>query len=115
MHKTVKKIENAVSKLSREDIALFRKWFDEYQAKVWDKQFEEDVQAGKLSEVAEEVEKEFWASQEKPAPPISPFENHKFTAEGAEYTEEFFLRVLRGLNKRMHWDQGSVMKKVYAS
>ena len=56
---TVKEIENAVSKLPKEDLAQFRKWFDEYQAKVWDQQFEEDAQAGKLSKVAEEVEKEF--------------------------------------------------------
>ena len=56
---TVKEIENAVSKLPKEDLAQFRKWFDEYQAKVWDQQFEEDAQAGKLSKVAEAVEKEF--------------------------------------------------------
>ncbi len=56
---TVKEIENAVSKLPKEDLAQFRKWFDEYQARVWDQQFEEDAQAGKLSRVAEEVEKEF--------------------------------------------------------
>ncbi len=56
---TVKEIENAVAKLPKEDLAQFRKWFDEYQAKVWDQQFEEDVKAGKLSKVAEEVEKEF--------------------------------------------------------
>ena len=56
---TVKEIENAVSKLPKEDLAQFRKWFDEYQARVWDQQFEEDAQAGKLSKVAEAVEKEF--------------------------------------------------------
>ena len=56
---TVKEIENAVSKLPKEDLAQFRKWFDEYQSKVWDQELEKDTEAGKLNKVAEEVEKDF--------------------------------------------------------
>ncbi len=46
MMSEVEKIEKAVSHLSRKDLARFRAWYDEFEAKVWDRQFEDDVQAG---------------------------------------------------------------------
>lgn len=48
---TVQEIEVAVSQLSPEQLASFRKWFDEFCEEVWDKQFESDVKSGKLDEV----------------------------------------------------------------
>lgn len=56
---TVQKIEKEVSNLSREELAEFRVWFEEFDATVWDKQFEEDVRSGKLNELAEEAIKDF--------------------------------------------------------
>lgn len=50
---TVQKIEKEVSNLSREELAEFRAWFDEFDAAIWDKQFEEDVRSGKLDELAD--------------------------------------------------------------
>ncbi len=58
---TIEEIEIAVSKLPKEDLVKFQKWFDEFQAKVWDKQFEKDVKKGKLAKLAEEAEEEFRA------------------------------------------------------
>jgi hypothetical protein len=34
---TVQEIEKAVSQLSIEDLISFWEWFDEFDAKVWDK------------------------------------------------------------------------------
>jgi len=52
---SVPEIETAVSKLSREQLAVFRAWFDEFDAAAWDRQFEADVKAGRLDSLAEEA------------------------------------------------------------
>lgn len=49
---TVKEIEKAISNLKAEELAQFREWFEEFDAAVWDKQFEEDVKSGKLDAIA---------------------------------------------------------------
>ena len=49
---TVKEIEKAVSNLQPEELARFREWFEEFDAVIWDKQFEEDVKSGKLEAMA---------------------------------------------------------------
>ena len=45
-------IEHAVSQLSVEELTAFRVWFAEFDAEVWDRQFEEDVTAGRLDRLA---------------------------------------------------------------
>ena len=52
---TVYEIENAVQKLSRSDLTAFRDWFLGFDAAAWDKQFEEDVAAGRLDALADEA------------------------------------------------------------
>ena len=52
---TVKEIESAVSKLSRNELQSFRSWFQEFDADAWDKQFEKDVHAGRLDTLADEA------------------------------------------------------------
>jgi len=44
-----------VKRLPRKDLAKFQKWFAEYDAAQWDREFEADVAAGKLDSVAREV------------------------------------------------------------
>jgi hypothetical protein len=44
----LQEIERAVSQLSPEELAAFRVWFAEFDAEIWDLQFEEDVAAGRL-------------------------------------------------------------------
>jgi hypothetical protein len=51
----VAEIESAVSKLSREELTAFRKWFQEFDAEAWDRQFEEDVRAGRLDALGQEA------------------------------------------------------------
>jgi len=52
---TVLEIESAISKLSREELSALRTWFKDFDAAAWDKQFEEDVKAGRLDALAEEA------------------------------------------------------------
>ena len=52
---TVKEIESAVRKLSRDELQSFRSWFQEFDAEAWDKQFEKDVHAGRLDALADEA------------------------------------------------------------
>ena len=51
----ISKIEVAVAKLSREDLSVFRDWFHEFDVQAWDKQFENDVSAGRLDALADEA------------------------------------------------------------
>lgn len=52
---TVHEIESAVKSLSREDLSYFREWFLDFDAEAWDKQFAEDVAAGRLDALADEA------------------------------------------------------------
>lgn len=45
----VEQIESRIQNLSPEELAKFRAWFLEFDARVWDKQIEADLKAGKLS------------------------------------------------------------------
>ncbi len=51
----VDEIERAVQELSVEDLRVFRRWFQEFDAAQWDRQFEEDVAAGRLDALADEA------------------------------------------------------------
>ncbi len=48
-------IEREVENLSPEELAAFRAWFAEYDWQAWDRQFEQDVAAGKLDKFAAEA------------------------------------------------------------
>jgi hypothetical protein len=48
----LQEIEHAVRQLSAEELADFRVWFAEFDAEIWDRQFEEDVAAGRLDDLA---------------------------------------------------------------
>jgi hypothetical protein len=52
---TVRDIEVAVSKLSTEELSTFRRWFAEFDAEAWDRQFEQDVAGGRLDALADEA------------------------------------------------------------
>ncbi len=55
MMTVISEIEVAVAGLSREDLSVFRDWFQEFDADTWDKQFKEDVASGRLDALAEEA------------------------------------------------------------
>ena len=55
----IKNIEREIEKLTPSELSDFRKWFQQYDAENWDRQIEEDVQAGKLDALADEAIKSF--------------------------------------------------------
>jgi hypothetical protein len=55
---TVQEIQEAVSHLPPEELTAFRAWFAEFDAKLWDRQLEVDVAAGRLDQLAEEALKD---------------------------------------------------------
>ncbi len=60
---TVAEISGAVRRLPKRDLARFRKWFMEYEAAAWDRQFEQDVATGRLDKLAREALKELRAGR----------------------------------------------------
>jgi hypothetical protein len=60
---TVQDLENEVTRLSREDLSRFRAWFDQYDAQIWDRQFEADANSGKLDELANHAIADFNAGK----------------------------------------------------
>ena len=61
-----RELQRAVRGLSSEELARFRSWFLKFDAAAWDRQFEEDVAAGRLDALAEEALKEYRAGGTRP-------------------------------------------------
>jgi len=55
----LEEIEKEVIGLKPDELQAFRKWFWEFDAVAWDRQFEKDVVSGKLDSLAEEALKSF--------------------------------------------------------
>jgi hypothetical protein len=49
----VENLEKQIRQLSPEELAEFRRWYADFDAELWDRQFEADVKAGKLDALAE--------------------------------------------------------------
>jgi len=60
---TVQEIEKAIIQLPKDDLGILGEWFEEFEAKMWDKQFEEDVQSGKLEKLADKAIADFRAGK----------------------------------------------------
>lgn len=56
---SVKEIESAIKKLNKDELATLREWFEEFDAREWDRQLEEDVASGKLDRLAEQAITDF--------------------------------------------------------
>ncbi len=52
----IEHIETAIAKLSREEMARLRAWFDELEEQRFDKAIESTVRAGKLDKLIAEVQ-----------------------------------------------------------
>ncbi len=61
----VSEIEHAVAGLSREELSAFRDWFEEFDAAAWDKQFADDVAAGRLDALAAEALSDFSVTEDE--------------------------------------------------
>ncbi len=51
----IHEIEEAISQLPPDDLARFREWYEEFDAQIWDAQFEEDSGSGRLDRIAEKA------------------------------------------------------------
>jgi hypothetical protein len=51
----IEDLERQIKQLSAEELAEFRRWYAEFDAQSWDRQFEADVKAGKLDTLAEKA------------------------------------------------------------
>lgn len=47
----IEDIEKAVEQLSPEELARFREWFEEFDARVFDAKIERDAKSGKLDKL----------------------------------------------------------------
>ena len=55
----VKEIIKNIENLSKEELKEFFKWFENFQNKIWDKEFQEDVLSGKFDKIGQKVIQEF--------------------------------------------------------
>jgi len=57
------KAESEIQQMSAEELAAFRAWFAEFDAKEWDRQIERDAQAGRLDALADRALREHEAGR----------------------------------------------------
>ncbi len=66
MNVSLQDIQKTIASLTPEELARFRRWFEEFDARQWDAQFETDARTGKLDAVAEQALTEYQAGKFKP-------------------------------------------------
>lgn len=54
----VKEIETAIAQLPPAKVAELAEWFEEFHARIWDGQIEQDLKAGRLDSLLKEAEKD---------------------------------------------------------
>jgi hypothetical protein len=59
----VDELRDAVAKLSREELAKFEAWFDDFREAAWDAQIEDDLKAGRLDHVVNQVKRDVEAGR----------------------------------------------------
>lgn len=56
---SLKELENAVAQLSPGELDAFSQWFEEFLADAWDRQIEQDAQAGRLDNAVQQADDDF--------------------------------------------------------
>ncbi|HEV2379963.1 MAG TPA: hypothetical protein VG206_09240 [Terriglobia bacterium] len=49
----VERIESQIEELTPDELSVFREWFADFDAQVWDQELQADVEAGKLDNLGE--------------------------------------------------------------
>jgi hypothetical protein len=57
------KLEEEVRGLDRKELAVFRNWFQDYDAEEWDRQIEMDIVSGRMEALAEKALREHKAGK----------------------------------------------------
>ncbi|NOZ06350.1 MAG: hypothetical protein GXP41_08380 [Chloroflexi bacterium] len=63
---SVREIEASITQLPVRDLTKLVRWLEDYQAQLWDKQIEEDLEAGRLDTLLAEVDREYQAGLSQP-------------------------------------------------
>jgi hypothetical protein len=63
---SVKDIEQAITQLPKTELNELVSWLENYHHQVWDKQIEDDLNAGRLDSLIAEAEKEYKAGLARP-------------------------------------------------
>ena len=63
---SVKEIETAIAQLPPKDLVELTSWFADHHHRAWDKQIEDDLEAGRLDALLAEVERECEAGMARP-------------------------------------------------
>jgi len=58
---TIQEIEQAITELHPNELTRFRRWFEQFDANLWDEQFESDAKSGKLDKLANKAVTDFRA------------------------------------------------------
>ena len=59
----IEQLEARVQRLSPEELAEFRAWFVDFDARLWDRQIEADQKSGKLESLIAEAREEYDAGK----------------------------------------------------
>jgi len=51
----IESLEKEIEQLSPQELRAFRRWFAEFDAKLWDQELERDVAAGKLDRLVDQA------------------------------------------------------------
>jgi len=60
---SVQELETAVTRLSKEELTAFWKWFEEYMADEWDRQIETDIRAGRFDAAGKRAKADYEAGR----------------------------------------------------
>jgi hypothetical protein len=52
-------LESAVTRLPEQELAAFKRWFDEFLADAWDRRIEADIKAGRLDAAGRQADADF--------------------------------------------------------
>jgi hypothetical protein len=63
---SITEIEAAITKLPAKDVATLMASLEDYHARAWDKQIEEDLEAGRLDALLADVDKEYKSGLAEP-------------------------------------------------
>ena len=62
----IKEIESAIAQLPPSELAELARWFEEFQAQVWDERLEQDMKDGRLDSLLKQAEQDFEQGQCEP-------------------------------------------------
>lgn len=62
----VKEIEIAIAQLPAAQVVELANWFDDFRARLWDKEIEQDFRNGKLQTLLDEVKEDLESGRCKP-------------------------------------------------